>query len=387
MSIDGQKRFVSSQAFHILKPLNARAMIQSERTTSCTPAVNREFPLSLHIVSIFVLIATSFVGALLPLVFTSHISKFGIGQKLAQMFSAGVVICTAFVHMLGPACALLASSCLPEIVSHNYKAWAGVVVIFGLLLNHFIQVLIRQAKIVYARAHRVPSCYFVMLDENGRPTMASTDSTISAENAVCIVHDTCGNEEATYDSSTKERQTAVSILAFAIVLHSIIAGIVMGFSDKSHFITHLIALSFSQIFQGIALLTFICDARFASPWPVAFMVFAFTCSTALGIAISIGVNKSSAVDLSAGNLAAGVLEAFSAGILLYDALVIVLAKDFTPRGSSFTTRSILGKLRSKREVFRSGKGNSAMVQAMQILALWFGGFVMAIVKIWFRMFS
>ena len=118
------------------------------------------------------------------------------------------------------------------------------------------------------------------------------------------------------------------VLELGIVVHSVIIGISLGTSESPSTLRPLLgALSFHQFFEGIGLGGCIVQAKFRARATVVMAIF-FSLTTpvgiALGIAISSGYNQNSSTALAV----EGVFNAASAGILIYMALVDLLAADF-----------------------------------------------------------
>ncbi|KAK4595014.1 hypothetical protein RGQ29_018666 [Quercus rubra] len=99
------------------------------------------------------------------------------------------------------------------------------------------------------------------------------------------------------------------VLESGIVFHSVIIGVDMGASQSVATIRPLlVALSFHQFFEGVGLGGCIAQAQFKSK-SAAIMSFFFSLTTPLGIVV-------------------GTFNALAAGILIYMALVDLLAADF-----------------------------------------------------------
>lgn len=74
-----------------------------------------------RIVAIFVILVSSGIGAYLPIV-TGKVKRFSIPPLVfdaMKFFGSGVVISTAFIHLLAPGLAKLSSPCL----GHIWDTW------------------------------------------------------------------------------------------------------------------------------------------------------------------------------------------------------------------------------------------------------------------------
>ncbi|KAJ1550025.1 hypothetical protein HK096_009154 [Nowakowskiella sp. JEL0078] len=112
-----------------------------------------------------------------------------------------------------------------------------------------------------------------------------------------------------------------------IALHSIIIGIVLGVSRKE-FVPLLTALSFHQFFEGMALSTIIIQTKFKKKSTVIATLIAYGFSTPIGISIGILIVNFFRRDMTSEIIITGILEAFGAGILIYDVLVNIVAPHF-----------------------------------------------------------
>ncbi|OMO77891.1 Zinc/iron permease [Corchorus olitorius] len=118
------------------------------------------------------------------------------------------------------------------------------------------------------------------------------------------------------------------VLEVGIVVHSVIIGISLGASESPDTIrTLLAALSFHQFFEGMGLGGCISQAQFKSV-SVAIMGTFFSLTTPLGIAVGIGVSSFYNDNSPTALIVEGVFNSASAGILIYMALVDLLAADF-----------------------------------------------------------
>lgn len=131
---------------------------------------------------------------------------------------------------------------------------------------------------------------------------------------------------------------ALQVLELGIVSHSIIIGLSLGVSQSPCTIRPLIAaLSFHQFFEGFALGGCISQAQFkASSATLMACFFALTTplGVSIGTAISSGYNPYSPGAL----ITEGVLDSLSAGILVYMALVDLIAADFLSKRMSCNFR-------------------------------------------------
>ncbi|KAJ3173939.1 high-affinity Zn(2+) transporter zrt1 [Geranomyces variabilis] len=107
---------------------------------ACASSLDGSYSLQLHIAAIFIIMSLSFLGTMLPVI-GRRISAARLGDlpfQCLKLLGSGVILSTAFVHMLSPAQQQLTSPCLPQ-VFQDYGSWAGAIAICGILFTHFIQ--------------------------------------------------------------------------------------------------------------------------------------------------------------------------------------------------------------------------------------------------------
>ncbi|KAJ9705936.1 hypothetical protein PVL29_003851 [Vitis rotundifolia] len=120
----------------------------------------------------------------------------------------------------------------------------------------------------------------------------------------------------------------IQVLELGIVVHSVIIGISLGASESPKIIRPLVAaFTFHQFFEGMGLGGCIAQAKFKFR-AAAIMALFFSLTTPVGIAIGIGISNVYDENSSTALIVEGIFNAVSAGILIYMALVDLLAADF-----------------------------------------------------------
>jgi zinc transporter 1/2/3 len=155
-------------------------------------------------------------------------------------------------------------------------------------------------------------------------------------------HDLVQSEGREGEVSDHVRSVVVSqILEMGIVSHSVIIGLSLGVSRSPCTIRPLVAaLSFHQFFEGFALGGCIAQAQFKN-LSAALMASFFAITTPTGIAAGAGLASFYNANSPRALVVEGILDAVSAGILIYMALVDLIAADFLGGKMTGTSRQQL----------------------------------------------
>ena len=123
--------------------------------------------------------------------------------------------------------------------------------------------------------------------------------------------------------------TAIFILEFGVVFHSIFVGLTLAVAG-AEFNTLYVVLVFHQTFEGLGL-----GSRLAvTPWPKSrhmtpyYMALAYSFSTPVALAVGLGVRNTYAPGSQTALIVNGVFDSISAGILIYTGLVELMAHEF-----------------------------------------------------------
>ncbi|MBA0741785.1 hypothetical protein Gogos_014911 [Gossypium gossypioides] len=242
---------------------------------------------------------------------------------LIKAFAAGVILSTGFIHVLPDATESLTSPCL------NEKPW-GKFPFAGLLaMTAAIGTLMVD---VFATSHYTKS----HLHKTQQTHEGDEEKTEQTENHLHVhTHATHGHSHGSVsmlepaDSAQLLRHRVVSqVLELGIVVHSVIIGISLGASESPKTIKPLVAaLTFHQFFEGMGLGGCISQAKFKGR-SVAIMSLFFSLTTPVGIAIGIAITNAYDENSPTALIVEGLLNAASSGILIYMALVDLLAADF-----------------------------------------------------------
>ncbi|KAK7520287.1 ZIP zinc transporter-like protein [Phyllosticta citriasiana] len=171
---------------------------------------------------------------------------------------------------------------------------------------------------------------------NGAPThRRSRDSpSASAGPSSHSAGDVAGNGGAATGRLSPSQQQSKALLQCllleaGILFHSVFIGMALSVSTGPPFLILLLAISFHQTFEGLALGSRIASLSFPSgspkPW---LMALAYGTTTPLGQAIGLAVHRLYDPASQMGLLMVGIMNAVSTGLLLFAGLVELLAEDF-----------------------------------------------------------
>ncbi|VAI77607.1 unnamed protein product [Triticum turgidum subsp. durum] len=153
-------------------------------------------------------------------------------------------------------------------------------------------------------------------------------------------HDACdGGGHGSEERPSQAHHVVVSqILETGIVSHSVIIGLSLGVSQSPCTIKPLVAaLSFHQFFEGFALGGCISEAQFKN-FSALLMAFFFAITTPAGITVGAGIASFYNANSPRALVVEGILDSMSSGILVYMALVDLIAADFLSRRMSCNPR-------------------------------------------------
>ncbi|TKY58970.1 zinc transporter 10 [Spatholobus suberectus] len=252
------------------------------------------------------------------------------------------------MHVLPDSFDMLWSDCLKEKPWHEFP-FSGLVAMFSAIITMMVDSL---ATSIYTK-----KCRTGVIPESSH---AGGDQEMGAVNFGHF-H---GHHHAETKTESKESQlvryrVVAMVLELGIVVHSVVIGLGMGASNNTCTIRGLIAaLCFHQMFEGMGLGGCILQAEYKF-LKKAIMVFFFSVTTPFGIALGIAMSTTYTENSPSALITVGLLNASSAGLLIYMALVDLLSTDFmSPRLQG----SIKLQLKSYVAVFLGAGGMSLMAK-------------------------
>lgn len=331
---------------------DAASSLSSSVTVECGAGNDYNGRMGLRISSIFVIFVGSFLGAVVPIILarSERMRVPKMAFFVAKYFGSGVIIGTAFVHLLAPANEALGSPCFPEDSAIAAYPWPEGIALMTIFTMFFIELLASRYEwnIKGGHSHDDPSLDVILptpkkgTDEENVITTTSgplTDSSTSPEQEPGFTQDVSyppGGEdhlghkrEHSDPEAFAAQMMALFILEFGVIFHSIFIGLTLAVSGDEFPVLYIV-LAFHQSFEGLGLGSRLAVAQWprGKEWLPYVLGLAYAISTPVAIAIGIGVRET----LQPGSLTTmtvnGVFDSVSAGILIYTGLVELMAHEF-----------------------------------------------------------
>uniref|UniRef100_A0A5B7BTV5 Putative zinc transporter 1-like n=1 Tax=Davidia involucrata TaxID=16924 RepID=A0A5B7BTV5_DAVIN len=247
---------------------------------------------------------------------------------IIKAFAAGVILATGFIHVLPDAFDNLTSPCLSENPWGNFP-FTGFVAMLSAIVTMMVDTF---ATSYYKRSHFNKASPVSVGDEE---TQDQHQGHVHVHTHATHGHAHGSAFEDSASSDLVRHRIISQVLELGIVVHSVIIGISLGASDSPKTIKPLVAaLTFHQFFEGMGLGGCISQAKFKAQAITVMSIF-FSLTTPIGIAIGFGISSIYNENSPTALIVEGIFNSASAGILIYMALVDLLAADFmNPRMQS-----------------------------------------------------
>lgn len=406
-----------------MEPMNGKPVCGSGKEVG-------EYDLGLHVLGLFLVLAASIFGAGFPVV-AKKVKWVRVPTKVffvCKHFGTGVLIATAFVHLLPTAFGNLLDPCLPDLFTEKYPPMPGVIMMASMFCLFLIEMYLNQKMGGQSHSHGGPMGFETrappppptrppkytadpefdvgdidfekkmaqqMYDEKRQtfqpefPNASSDELEARSEmppwfivfyeqyvrqrlemiNMIKTLRPQQQLQQQQIDSSPAKRQSVVAVtptnaidspyfdeetgqtvdplvfrkmslnitlLEGGILFHSVFVGMTVSITVEG-FIILLIAILFHQMFEGLGLGSRIAAVPYPRgsirPW---LLVVAFGTTAPIGQAIGLIVRDSYDPNSAFGLIIVGVFNAISSGLLLYAALVDLLAEDFLSEEANAT---------------------------------------------------
>lgn len=313
----------------------SHALLQSrqeeEPAPSCEGGNEYDGNMGLRVSAIFVILIGSTIGAIFPVLANRfrNLGMPGWAFFVAKYFGSGVIVSTAFIHLLAPAHEALTNPCLTGTVVEY--PWVEAIMLMTIIVLFFVELMV----IRFARFGQDHSHDHIHHSHDHESLSIPTNSSIEPKTNHLPGDDHLGHTRDHSDSNSKVAEdyaaqlTSIFILEFGIIFHSIFIGLTLAVAGEE-FKTLYVVLVFHQTFEGLGL-----GSRLATiPWPSSksstpyILSLAYGLSTPIAIAIGLGVRNSYPPEGRTTLITNGVFDSISAGILIYTALVELMAHEF-----------------------------------------------------------
>ncbi|KAF3919319.1 hypothetical protein ABW21_db0201722 [Orbilia brochopaga] len=327
--------------------------------------------IGVRIAALFVILATSTICTVFPVIArrSPRLNVPNVIYLFARYFGAGVIVATAFIHLLAPAYeAIGPATCVGMTGGWATYTWPPALALVSVMLIFLVDVVAeRYAEVKFggdipagaaaagqrtdaavageATSSRVTSMagfgeyknhLMLCICECGRRLMEKftayppkellSPTTIGKESAI---EQGLGDGDSVYDRREFYSQfSAFLILEFGVIFHSFIIGLALGVAGEE-FNTLFPVLVFHQSFEGLGIGARMSALPFKARSKLPYILCAaYGLSTPTAIAIGLGLRHSYNPGSFTANVVSGVLDSLSAGILMYTGLVELLARDF-----------------------------------------------------------
>ncbi|KAG1864982.1 Zinc/iron permease [Suillus subalutaceus] len=251
-------------------------------------------------------------GALFPVLATRsswlHVPKAVF--DFAKYFGSGVIIATAFIHLLSPAIEELASPCLsPAWQEYPYPLALALLSVFSIFIVELVAFRWGTAKLAAlglshdAHGHGL-GALAAHGPEGGIPNDDSTPE--KSKEDLESAHD-----HKHLDLGATGQIIGVFILEFGVLLHSMLIGLTLAVDPNFKIL--FVVIVFHQSFEGLGVGTRLAHLQLPPKYN-----YVAIC----GALLTYNPNSTTA------SIVSGVLDSLSAGILLYTGLVELLAHEF-----------------------------------------------------------
>ncbi|KAL5577629.1 hypothetical protein UlMin_019328 [Ulmus minor] len=295
---------------------------QPSTNNSCN---NKAEALPLKIIAIVTILITSMIGVCLPL-FSRSVAALQPDRNLfviVKCFAAGIILATGFMHVLPDSFEMLWSDCLKQNPWHNFP-FTGFVAMLSAIVTLMVDSMATSLCSNKGRSEFLPA-----ESDIGTPTsQGDQEMAMVTPGHFRSHHHAMVKEGVDAESQLLRYRVVAMVLELGIVVHSVVIGLSLGASNNTCSIKGLIAaLCFHQMFEGMGLGGCILQAEYKF-LKKAIMVFFFSVTTPFGIALGIGLSNVYEENSPSALITVGLLNASSAGLLIYMALVDLLSADF-----------------------------------------------------------
>ncbi|KAI9656389.1 MAG: hypothetical protein M1831_004641 [Alyxoria varia] len=315
---------------------------QAESVPQCETGNDYDGNLGVRISAIFVILFGSLLAAWFPVYARRHKGTHipEVAYFIAKYFGSGVIIATAFIHLLAPAIEALGNECLTgPITDYPWAVGIPLMVVFVM----FIVELLAMRFEIFGKGetfddddgHHFPPDDEVGKAESNEGGHYSHRSDHVDNEQVGENHTPRANGGPAYEIQSVKPEaysaqlTSVFILEFGVIFHSIFIGLTLAVQGEGFNILYVV-LVFHQTFEGLGLGTRLAAVSWprSRRWTPYLLGIAYGLTTPIAISIGLGVRESFSPEGRTTLIINGVFDAISAGILLYTGLIELMAHEF-----------------------------------------------------------
>lgn len=279
--------------------------------------------MGLRISSVFAILIGSAIGVFIPMIASRNtfIRMPWYVFFVAKFFGSGVIISTAFIHLLAEANESLSDPCLGGTLSEY--PWAFAICLISLFAL-FLSELLAQNMI----SEKISSLNEKMAIGKYHDELARDFPIDDVNKGYCVVERVVEADPNMDHESYYTQLLNIFVLEFGILFHCVFVGLTLAVSGDE-FITLYIVLVFHQMFEGFGLGARIAVTNFGKHhWTPWIFCIAFSLITPVSIAIGLGVRSSYPPGSRANLITSGVFDSISAGVLIYSGLIELMANEF-----------------------------------------------------------
>lgn len=160
ISFDSLKRYFTAKQPIILEAPAVQQYTEPVKRSSCAQGGTRgAYDLPLHVAALFIILGTSSIACAFPILATRfprmHIPPAFL--FFVTHFGTGVLIATAFVHLLPTAFTSLGDPCLSNFWTKDYPAMPGAIALGGIFLVTVIEMVFSPAQKICRGGNKVPA--------------------------------------------------------------------------------------------------------------------------------------------------------------------------------------------------------------------------------------
>lgn len=305
--------------------------------------------LGVRISALFVIMIVSTCATFFPVI-AKRVPRLRVplyAYLFARYFGAGVIVATAFIHLLDPAYGEIGpNTCVGMTGGWAQYSWCPAIVLTSVMMIFLLDFC---AERYVERKYGVDTEQDIQgavtgvgegksntppeYEEGKLNAPARNGSSVEAP--VTMQDYSKGFTEDVHDGDTeagrlafRQQIAAFLILEFGVIFHSVIIGLNLGVVG-SEFSTLYAVLVFHQSFEGLGIGARMSAIPFKpTSWLPWILCGAYGLTTPIAIAIGLGLRTTYNPNSFTANVVSGVLDSVSAGILIYTGLVELLARDF-----------------------------------------------------------